>query len=365
METVQLKRYPRKNWAGVPKYDNAKDRLTCFLDKKTGYPKTGLTKEDAVRLEKALRMEEGSLMPWSDFWRDFQIPIEGDQVIYLDPKNNPEDELKYLFLKGHKLVADGYEEVNKNPKVMYVLYNEVDEAKANNLARKDKKNAYAMFAKMTPHEMADALVVLGKKVVDMDPEVIEDILGREVEADPTKFMKIVGDQNFKEKLFVMKLVQYGVINKGRGHMNKATFFYEDEFLGEGLNAVVDYMTRNSNQTTRISLQKRLEMQQKSGTLMAEPINPVTTDSSASNSVKVTSTVESDKAAEMAEDSSPAPKPKAEKIETAPATQEKAEETEESKNTKAQAAAHSQKSAIKGVAKKGASSGDFDEDPSMI
>lgn len=254
---VYLKRVAKSSWSGIVKFDGATDKLTPFMMQgKRGKIKTGLTEEDATRLEKALSLQEGELSPYSKYWDEFFVMIENDKLeLDLD---DAEDELFYLFLKAHPLVADGFENIKSRPNIKYVLYSEVNQAKASNLVRETKQKAYVLFDKMTRDEKVDALILLGEKPTTLSPEMITDKLGFIVETNPKKFVDILGDKFYNTKLFLLKALNAGIITKGRGNYDKAIFTFGDEYLGEGLDKSVEFILRDRNQGTKIAIQQELK-----------------------------------------------------------------------------------------------------------
>lgn len=98
-------RFIRTNpWVGISKFKNCGDYIGPYWTR-SGNRYTGLTEEDARRLEKAIGYPEGHLAPYSSFWATYSIKL-GNKDLYIHTEK-PEDELKYLFLKNHKRVAFG------------------------------------------------------------------------------------------------------------------------------------------------------------------------------------------------------------------------------------------------------------------
>ena len=92
---VELK-FARVNpWAGIAKYKNCYDYIGPNFTR-SGNIYTGLTEEDARRLEKAIGFEEGKLSPSSLYWKTYSVRL-GAKPLYLHTER-PEDELAYLFL---------------------------------------------------------------------------------------------------------------------------------------------------------------------------------------------------------------------------------------------------------------------------
>src|SRR3972149_1022845 len=125
----------RNTWSGVRvRYKKCIYWIGPYFTR-SGNLYTGLTEEDleldleagttATRLEKALQKEEGTLSPYSEYWKTFHIRFDNKDMIIntknpLTGKNNPDEELKYIFLKHHKSIANGFADVSK-PKAEYVI----------------------------------------------------------------------------------------------------------------------------------------------------------------------------------------------------------------------------------------------------
>lgn len=170
-------------WTGLTKWPTTFDYVGPYWTR-SGNIYTGLSSEDARRLEKALNKEEGELAPNSDFWTTFAVKI-GKRDLILDTEK-PLDELQYLFLKGHKRVADGLS--NMNPSKDYVLINKDAEAEQANRVNKVKREAYRELDKMSIEDMRKCLRLYGMKSDTMSNELVEAKLTEQVETSPEKFM---------------------------------------------------------------------------------------------------------------------------------------------------------------------------------
>ena len=135
-------------WTGITKWPTCFDYVSTYLTR-SGNLYTGLSAEDATRLEKEIGYPEGQLSPNSTFWDTFAIKI-GKKDLILDT-NRPEDELKYLFLKKHKRVANGLNDIK--PSTDYVMINKDSEAEEQNKFNKVKREAYREMDKMSIEDM--------------------------------------------------------------------------------------------------------------------------------------------------------------------------------------------------------------------
>ena len=85
-------------WTGITKWPTCFDWVGSYWTR-SGNRYTGLTEEDARRLEKEIGYAEGQLSSTSEFWKTFGCKIGRDGIIL--HTENPYDELQYLFLKIH------------------------------------------------------------------------------------------------------------------------------------------------------------------------------------------------------------------------------------------------------------------------
>ena len=186
-------------WTGLTKWPTTYDYVGPYWTR-NGNIYTGLSTADARRLEKALGKQEGELNPDSEFWDTFAVKI-GKKDVILDT-DRPLDELQYLFLKGHKRVADGLS--NMNPSKDYVLINKDAEAEQTNRINKAKREAYRELDKMSIEDMRKCLRLYGMKSDTMSNELVEAKLSEQVETSPEKFkLKCVNNPN-KEINFVIE-----------------------------------------------------------------------------------------------------------------------------------------------------------------
>jgi hypothetical protein len=118
--------------------------------------------------------------------------------------------------------------------------------------------AYSIFYSMSSSEVDDALYIFGKDSTTMEPEIAKNRLGEIVDADPKKFISMIGDPMFKDKVFVMKLIRKGFIKKhGTGKGDDMPLYYEDILLGNGLEQTVVFLKATENQQITIALKKLL------------------------------------------------------------------------------------------------------------
>ena len=236
-------------WSGLTKWKNTYDYVAPYLTR-SGALYTGLTKEDAKRLEQALNFEEGRLNPNSSFWDTFAIKIGRYDVILNTDK--PEDELKYLFLKGHKRVADGLAAMN--PSKDYVLINKDFEAEQANRINKIKREAYRALDKMSVEDMRKCLRLYGMKSDTMSNELVEAKLTEQIEKSPDTFMlKWVNNTNKEMNFIVEEAVAKNVIRKSRSQ-----YYFGTDLIGNGIDDAIAYLKDKKNQDILLTIKQEIE-----------------------------------------------------------------------------------------------------------
>ena len=236
------------------KYDNCADKFVPALDRVTGMLRTGLTKKDETELEAELQLNVGDLATTSAFWNTFVIIIPEDGLKL--NINNPMDKLKYMVLKADPEIATDMSEIGASADAQYKMYTEGEAAKSKNTKRNIIANAYAKFAVMSPDEIVEALYMFGKNGDTVDPEVCRNTLGDVLEKDPEKFLDILGDVNFKDKVFIIRSIRAGILRKttlGKGF--DMPIYFGDIYLGKGLDEVIQFLLDKENQNVYVGLQK--------------------------------------------------------------------------------------------------------------
>ena len=95
-------------WTGLIKWSNCFDFISSYWTR-SGSRYTGLKADKARELEQKMGKAEGELDPDSTFWDTFAIKIGKKELVI--NTDRPEGELQYLFLLGHKRVANGIDKV--------------------------------------------------------------------------------------------------------------------------------------------------------------------------------------------------------------------------------------------------------------
>ena len=236
-------------WTGPTKWSKCFDYLSPYYTR-TGNYYTGLTPQQAIEFEKKLGYPDGHLSVNSDFWTTFVIKLGKEDLVLNTEKAL--DELRYLFLKGHKRVADGLS--NINPSKDYVLINKDVEAEEANKINKVKREAYRNFDKMSIEDMRKCLRLYGLRADDMSNELVEAKMSEQVEKDPARYLLKWVNNDEKELMFIIEeAVAKNIIRK-----NRTQYFYGTDMLGNGIDDVISYLKEKKNQDIKMTILQEIK-----------------------------------------------------------------------------------------------------------
>lgn len=242
-------------WAGVRNYKNCFNWIGPYFTR-SGNLYTGLTEEDnelkltpgttADRLEKALQREPKSLAPYSEFWKTYTIRFDNKDLII--NTSNPEDELKYIFLKHHKNVANGYSDRTK-PKADYILINKEQEASEANKSGQLRRKAMKEFDKLSLTDMRKLLRLYGHRSDNLSSELIEAKLFEIVERDPQKFFdKWVDNKRRETEFLITDAIAKGIIKK-----NKSEYKYGVDTIGMNMDDAINYLEATEHRELKLTI----------------------------------------------------------------------------------------------------------------
>lgn len=244
-----LKHKKKDSWSGVYKYKNCFDYIGPMLTR-SGNAHTGLTKEDESRLEKALNFQEGQLAAYSQFWKTFAVKITNNELIL--NTDRPWDELQYLFLKNHKLVANGIADIKAG--AHYVLINKDADAKEANRASRRRREALREFDKLSLEDMRKALRIYGYKADTMSAELVESKLFELIEKDPEAFfMKWVNNKNKDTEFIIHAGIAKNILRKSRN-----VYYYGTDIIGNSIDDAIAYINDKNNQDLKMAIMNELE-----------------------------------------------------------------------------------------------------------
>lgn len=250
-------------WSGVYLYKGCFKGVGPYWTK-SGKVYTGLTPEDARRLEKEIGYDENELAPGSKFWDTFFIKIDGskktkkgdpigDGIPYVDINTDtPYGELQYLHALGHKRVAVGKSDLK--PGTEYILINEDEEARKSNIEAKKRRESSREFEKMTLDDMRKALRLFGKNSRDMSNEVVEDTLFNISEKMPEQFLgKWVNNKNREIQFLIEEAVSKNIIRKSR-----SVYYYGTDIIGNSLQDAIANLSDKNMSDLRATIEEEIK-----------------------------------------------------------------------------------------------------------
>ena len=235
-------------WMNTLRYANTKDYITPYYDI-SGIIKTGLTKEDEVRLGEKLKKD---LTATSEFWHDFRIVMIGEKEKTFNTVS-PIQELEVLFLKSHKRIAKSL--LEKNAMADYYIVDERAEAQETNNKSSVKIKANRLFDLLTLDQKRDILKLYPgfSKTENVSAEIVEARLYEKLEENPAKFVNLTEDSKRDMKVLVKDLVDNAILRK-----NRNAYYYGDDVLGHDEESTITHLEDPKNQGLKIALMQELE-----------------------------------------------------------------------------------------------------------
>jgi len=238
---VILRPIKQRTWTNIRKYRHCYDYLTRYYTR-SGNIYTGLTRNDEKRLGDSLGLD---LSNGSDFWKTFYVRV-GSSDVFLDT-NDPMDELRYLFLKNHKLVKTSTFE-NKAT-AQYLLINQEEEAKKENLFNKVKTDAIVEFKKLSLTDMRKCLRLFGQSSNNVGSELIENRLFTIIQENPQMFLdKWVNNASRETTVLIEEAISKNIIRR-----NKNVYKYGSDIIANSLEECIDFLKNPKNQDIKLAI----------------------------------------------------------------------------------------------------------------
>ena len=252
-KVITIQRLNKIQFGGLSIYPKAATVFGAELDQ-NGLYKTGLTEKEERHYEKELGLKEGALKRNNkEFWGSFSIRIAG-KSLRLDPENVPMDFLKHKVCLSTSKVANSVTDKHKYPDALFVIFDEEEDAKKENVKISAKRKAYAKFGEMSTEDMRGILKIIGKKKPEnVYNEVVENVLANFVETEPARFMTLVADPLKNTKILIDDLISLGIITKSGSY-----FKHGDDPIGNSTDEVAMYLEDPKNQTLLVSLKGRVK-----------------------------------------------------------------------------------------------------------
>ena len=255
--TYFLRRRLTNAWSNIACFEGTTIGFSPSISKKTKRLNTGLDSDTERRLEKELFLEKGALSsalkpdgtPVSPYWSTYSLEVP-EKGLELNP-SNPAEELAIRLLKVSSLVCG---KAQKSPKAIFELYNEEEQAKNSNRIRKERSNAYAYYASMSNGEKVDFCISKGMNVENTKPEIIDDLVGRELEKSFIAFNQWVESDLYKKRVQLQRYVHAGIIRRKQNR-----YVYRDIQIGIDDASAIAFLEKVNNQRLKEAVIQEYEM----------------------------------------------------------------------------------------------------------
>lgn len=254
MSIVTLRKFKKTGFlpAGIPTFADTATVFSVDLDASSnGSRKKVLTDDEAKEFAPLLnRTFEELSNPNSEFWRDYMFVMRGSSVDIDTSKADNRLALKVLRADS-RVICDEEDRVKKS-KAEYIL--EDNEAITNKkISRRNTKvEAFTLFSKMSDDDLKEVILMYNKNPRDLSSARIKEIVGDELEANPQKFLDIVQDKHYQDKVFINDLIQNRLLKPtGTG------FTYDGEMIAHDKASMLFFVKDPKNANVIISLKKSL------------------------------------------------------------------------------------------------------------
>lgn len=257
-KTIVIKPISKNRFSGINMYPKAVVTLSTEYAADGTY-KTGLSKEEEIKLEEQLMLPKGTLSKapidkdGTNFWAELQIRIS-DKGLNLNTEL-PLDFIKYKVLKQSSKVCNSIIEKVKYPNADFMIHDLEEAAKAEEIEIDLELEAFEKLMETSSKEKKGLLKLYGKYrgLETASDSLIKTTLAKEVKKDPKRFINIISDKNLKTRILIGDLIEHRIIVK------KGNYFTNgDEPIGNTDTEVVMYLDDPKNSAIKAALKGKLD-----------------------------------------------------------------------------------------------------------
>jgi hypothetical protein len=239
-------------------YVGTKINIGFPLDNRGEYLKTGLTKEEAEKLEKDCFLDTNDLVnPRSEFLKNYEFSFDKSREELLD-LSVPLDKLKYVCLlaNSNKVVTDLSQKEQK-PLAEFLILNDEKEA-LNSVSRYElKSKVYKAVEGLSSKDFRNILLTLGERVDDLSETQIESKVKVLAEDEPVRMLKLITEVKSEPiKAEFNEMLHYQVI------VNKSGYYVVNDekadSLGRNVEDATNFLKSPSNKELTALLKSRLK-----------------------------------------------------------------------------------------------------------
>lgn len=258
--TIVIKPVPRIKFSGQTHYSNTGTVIEGAQIGKTGY-KTGLTKEEEKKYEIELGLPTGTLSKTVHATTPKENDLFWSGLLNLRLNNDTKkptyfhvetllDEIKLKCLLENSRIAKNEFELKKMPLAEFYVEDAEAKAKVEEVVINHKMEAIDALRDLTPEEKRGFLKLYGKRNLENNSDsFVNTNLFKEVDADPVRFLNFFNNPDIKLRISIEEMVEAGTLLK-KGQY----YFFENENIGNSVDAVVAFFKDLKNQSIKIAAQ---------------------------------------------------------------------------------------------------------------
>jgi hypothetical protein len=219
------------------------------MDLATGYYNTGLSKEEELHYCEELGLPKGTLAKTNGaFWGSvLNLRVPNDKQ-YIFNIGTIMDEIKFRAFINRGNVAKNETELKLKPRAEFVVIDPESVAKVEEIEINAKMEAQDALRELTLDEKKGYLKLYGKRGLnDVSDRIINTTLFKEVDANPKKFLTFYNNPDIALMISIEEMIEAGVLVK------KGSFYnYQNEVIGNSIDAVISFFKDLKNQSIKIS-----------------------------------------------------------------------------------------------------------------
>jgi hypothetical protein len=260
-KTIVIKPVSKAKFSGLSAYSKSRYSITGAQLGSDGLYKTGLTTEEEKEFAEQLGLPVGTLSKHNEaFWSSvlrLGLPQDKPYTLHI---NSPMDEIKYRVLINRSDIASNEMELIKNPNAMFYIEDKESKAKVEEVAMNYLFEATEIFMNMTAEDRRGYLRLYNRKgVEDVSDSVVKTDLFKYINKDPKQFLEYNRNPDIDIRIKIEDMLDKGLLKK------KGSFYhYQDEVIGNSLDACVSFFKDLRNQSIKLAAEHDLRVAKKKG-----------------------------------------------------------------------------------------------------
>ena len=160
------------------------------------------------------------------------------------------DELKLKVIEQRNDIASNELEMRKMPFALFYIEDKEAKAKVEEIAIDFQMEASDIFSDLTTDEKKGYLKLYGEKGTDnVSDRVVKTALFKKMNEDPKKFIALTKDPDVKIRISIEDMLEKGLLKRKGNYYN-----YQDEVIGNSVDAVIAFFKDLKNQSLKITME---------------------------------------------------------------------------------------------------------------